>query len=122
MGPPANTCLLGRARAGILLLRAEGNMERGPKEAGDPETDTQEARPEAEVSPAAPPPPTYPGGFSGAWRLALIPAHPPTLLSAWAEDRSCSSQHVPDPLPPQEFCPSSWSGSWAGYTHLITSN
>lgn len=61
VGPPANTCLLGRARAGILLLRAEGNMERGPKEAGDPETDTQEARPEAEVSPAAPPPPPTPG-------------------------------------------------------------
>ena len=57
VGPPANTCLLGRTRAGILLLRAEGKMERGPEEAGDPETETQEAHPEAEVSPAPATPP-----------------------------------------------------------------
>lgn len=30
-------------------------MERGPREAGDPETEMQEARPEAKVSPQNPP-------------------------------------------------------------------
>lgn len=38
----------------LLLLLGEGKLERGPKKAGDPKTETQEARPEAEVSPAAP--------------------------------------------------------------------
>lgn len=83
MGPPANTCLLGRAREGSLLLRAEGNMERGPKEAGDPETETQEACPEAEVSPAAPPPQHLPRGL--LWLLGVStyshsPTHPPQRL------------------------------------------
>lgn len=65
----------------------------------------------------------HPQGLSGTWGLVLTPACPPTLLGAKvAEDRLCHSQHVPDPRHPQEFCPSSWSGSWAGYTHLITSN
>lgn len=48
--PPVSTCLLGRNPAGVLGLQAEGKMERGPKEAEDPEKRMQGAHPEAEVS------------------------------------------------------------------------
>lgn len=51
--------------------------------------------------------------LSGTWGLALTPLC--TRVGS-------ASPSVPDPWGPQEFCPSSWSGSWAGYTHLITSN